>query len=987
MSEESLPATPGEQQRLLNALRESELLRELSELLASSLDLIHILNILAQRTTEACEVERTAVWLLDESRQCFLPSAYHMSASRITPDKMQIADRMWRRSRLPFNDPTMLKLLQEERGILLVEDLRTAPGTHIRAIADKFLVRSVLLVALMRDGRPLGMMSLDHPGNFSTFSTQQLQLARAIGQQAAVAIDHARLYEQAQTERRRAEYLAERLQSLHELSFSINSGVSLETVLTKALQHLVSGLDADEALLAITRDDHLHIVDRVTGKASSPSQSHEAYFSPSPPLSSLTQCLRAAQTRTPRFLSHLQAEGQEATWFRNLGLQQFLIVPLTIGHQDQETYQYELPGNQQSDTAGFALLNYARVAHEPAPEQRSFAQGIATQCALAIERDQMLSTTRKNADLATERANTLNTVFNAMTEGITVLDMSGQVIVKNNTAAQFFDLPLEDGDGHISFPEQLKRLPIYTLHGRRLSPADLPFNRSLHGERVRGERILTRRTDGSERTLEINSVPLHDGNNKQVGIVNAFRDVTEQVRVEQRVRLALDTMLHAVEVVSGVTEISDILRRVLSMTMSVLACERGLVLQYDEQEQLFTPFVTLGFVQAAMQQWLEAQQQWLIPGSDFHLQLLQGHAVLIHLPTSDENSEQLRTSILAAPITYNNRLLGVMMLDRTQDTAKMGNHSKKQQSLSMMARDFTVWDIAVAEGIAQFAGLAIEQTRWQQEAELARSQEQAMRASNALKDEFLAITAHEFRTPLTVILAHSQMMERTLIRAPMQTWAERLQDSIENIDIQAHHLTNIVNTYLEVTQLNRGQIALDLVEVRLEDVIKQAVINHSATASQHQISYSMVPARFPYLVMGDRARLLQIFSNLLHNAIKYSPLGGPITITLTQRQGEQGHKIIEASVKDRGIGVPKDAQPHLFESFYRAPNIHTMNDKVRGVGLGLYVVAEFLRLHGGTIRVESSGVEGEGSCFILTLPLYTGTRRAKNRQARKEFDT
>ena len=110
-----------------------------------------------------------------------------------------------------------------------------------------------------------------------------------------------------------------------------------------------------------------------------------------------------------------------------------------------------------------------------------------------------------------------------------------------------------------------------------------------------------------------------------------------------------------------------------------------------------------------------------------------------------------------------------------------------------------------------------------------------------------------------------------------------------------------------------------------------------------------------------------MLANLLQNAIKYSPPGAPITVSLHQLRSPTGQWQAEVSVKDSGIGVPKEAQPHLFERFYRAPN--TVTSQTRGVGLGLYVVAEFLRLHGGTIRVESSGMIGEGSRFIFTLPL------------------
>ncbi|WP_371865709.1 sensor histidine kinase [Dictyobacter kobayashii] len=106
--------------------------------------------------------------------------------------------------------------------------------------------------------------------------------------------------------------------------------------------------------------------------------------------------------------------------------------------------------------------------------------------------------------------------------------------------------------------------------------------------------------------------------------------------------------------------------------------------------------------------------------------------------------------------------------------------------------------------------------------------------------------------------------------------------------------------------------------------------------------------------------------------MKYSPQGGPITITMAQRRTDNKYSSIEIAIADHGIGVPLQAQQHLFERFYRAPNIG--NSQARGVGLGLYVVAEFLRLHSGSIEVASSGIEGEGSCFTVRLPLLEKNR-------------
>src|SRR5438045_9270200 len=112
--------------------------------------------------------------------------------------------------------------------------------------------------------------------------------------------------------------------------------------------------------------------------------------------------------------------------------------------------------------------------------------------------------------------------------------------------------------------------------------------------------------------------------------------------------------------------------------------------------------------------------------------------------------------------------------------------------------------MAVVEGIAHLAGLAIEQARWQQEALTARTSEAAMREANALKDEFLAITAHEFRTPLTVIMAHSQLALRALQRASEQEQHNYFRENFTIIEEQARQLTNIVNSFLEVTKIHSG---------------------------------------------------------------------------------------------------------------------------------------------------------------------------------------
>jgi PAS domain S-box-containing protein len=950
-----------EPHHLLAALRESEILRELAELLASSLDLDRILQVLTKRTTEVCEVERCSVWLLKDARGTFHPAAYHLSSQHLNSMAIQAGDQVWYRTQLPFDHPIIHRLFNEN-GILFLKDLHAEPSIH--SVAETFLVRSILLVALIREGRPVGMLTLDDPDKIRTFSPEQQQLVRAIGQQAAIAIDNAQLYQQAQTERRRAQQLIERADAIYQVAIAVNSGQDLPTVLEIATHHLVEGLKADGGSIALLENETLHL-------ASCSEQQLDLLTTQTiAALPDLLNCRHAAQVGTPIFVTAEQTEGEEITWFRKLGLNNTMIVPLMIGATPHNAQATGAAGSSAaSRCVGLAFVNYHKNNFHPSKGHFAFAQDIAAQCALAVEKARLLAEANQAAKLATERANTLDAIFHTMTEGITVANQEGEVLILNNAASHFLGVP-KNFTNHLS--SFLQRYPTYTLHGQQITEEDFPLARALRGERIRAERFVTIRADGAERIVEMNVAPMHDSMGKQIGVVSAFHDITEQIRVEQRIRQALDTLLHVAEAVSGLTDIKDILHIVLERTLLTLNCERGVVQLYDEEHHRFTQLFSVGFSPEAEQQWLNDQHLWLQPASDkyhgFEAQLMEGHATLINAEQYPHQPNPFKhLMILAAPIMHDNRLHGLIALDRSRAPHKDATEEQGQPHV-----EFTVWDLAVIEGIAQLAGLAVDQAHWQQEAIDARAGEAAMREANALKDEFLAITAHEFRTPLTVILAQSQMVARILRRfmEPTQenlnTRVPQMTENLSIIEEQARHLTNIVATFLEVSRLNHGETTLTLEEVDLAAIVQQVVTHHSSLSSEHTISCIIEPGEHAYLVMGDSARLQQIIANLVENAIKYSPLGGTIKVYLRCYSSNEDKATIEVCVEDKGIGVPKDAQSRLFERFYRAPNIERSN--TRGIGLGLYIVAQLLMLQDGSICVESSGIPGEGSRFIFTLP-------------------
>src|SRR5947209_5278348 len=651
-----------EHQRLVTALRESEILRELAELLASSLDLKNILHALTKRTIEVCEVERCSVWLFDDTRNVFLPTAYYLSTEHVDRKKITAADHLWYHGSIFFDDPHLPRLLQE-KGLLLVKDLLNNP--RARKVAETFLVRSVLLIALKREDRILGMMSLDDPAQIRDFSQEQQQLARAIGQQAALAIDNARLYQQAQAERTRAERLIERARAIYQVALTVNSGEDLSAVLKIATQHLVRGLNADSGEIVLLNSETLHLAD-----STRPQQTH----SNDPLITTITlkdlpDCQQAANTGSPLFLTTHQMKESERSFFQKLGFNNVMVVPMMTGsnHSITSTTSTQL-ASSSSQCIGFAFVNYQDPTYHPTKGQFAFAQDIAAQCALAVKNDQLLADVRNAAKLATERANTLDAVFQAMNEGITVLNQDGEVLVSNNAASLFLGIPVYTTDRLQSF---LNRYPTRSMHGQPLSYDEFPLARALKGERIRGERFVTVRGDGVERVIEVNVTPMLDEAQKQVRLVSAFRDVTVQTRAEQRVRLALETMLNVAEAVSGITEIKDILDSVLEMTLSTLNCERGSVHLFDQSEEAFTLLLSRGFENIeAEEAKLHEQCHWLSPEAHqyqgFRRQILEGHATVINAEQYDNQPNPFKqTMVLAAPITHNHHILGLLILDRS----------------------------------------------------------------------------------------------------------------------------------------------------------------------------------------------------------------------------------------------------------------------------------------------------------------------------------
>lgn len=231
---------------------------------------------------------------------------------------------------------------------------------------------------------------------------------------------------------------------------------------------------------------------------------------------------------------------------------------------------------------------------------------------------------------------------------------------------------------------------------------------------------------------------------------------------------------------------------------------------------------------------------------------------------------------------------------------------------------------------------------------------EAERASR-LKDEFLATLSHELRTPLNAILGWSQILRLRAGNDP------ELAEGLEVIERNARVQTQLTEDLLDMSRIISGKIRLDVQAVDLQDVVKAAVaaVRHSAEAKGIRLNVVLDPLVGP--VRGDPGRLQQCFWNLLTNAIKFTPRGGRVQVSL----GRVGSHV-ELRVVDNGQGIKPEFLPHLFERFRQADASTTRRHG--GLGLGLSIVKNLVELHGGTVWASSDG-EGQGATFCIELPV------------------
>jgi PAS domain S-box-containing protein len=305
---------------------------------------------------------------------------------------------------------------------------------------------------------------------------------------------------------------------------------------------------------------------------------------------------------------------------------------------------------------------------------------------------------------------------------------------------------------------------------------------------------------------------------------------------------------------------------------------------------------------------------------------------------ANENGIEPNSS-LAVPMAVMDRVIGTLEVQAYESNAFKREH------------------VIALEMVANLAAVSIENVRLIETEAHAR---QEAEAANRMKDEFLSVLSHELRTPLNAMLGWVRMLRAGVLDE------ERSAKALEVIERNTRQQGSLIEDLLDVSRIISGRMRIEKERVDLHNVVQAAAETIRPFALTKGIHLD-IAAEEPMLMHGDAVRLQQVITNLLQNAVKFTPSGGHVRLAM--ERGGQSAKIV---IRDNGVGIEKEFLPHIFDRFSQADA--STKRSYTGLGLGLTIVRTIVNLHGGSIRVASEGTN-KGTEFTVELPLEDGYHR------------
>lgn len=532
----------------------------------------------------------------------------------------------------------------------------------------------------------------------------------------------------------------------------------------------------------------------------------------------------------------------------------------------------------------------------------------------------------------------LLTVLHALPVGIWITDSQGHIIFGNSAAERIWRDSRKD--------EALAGWWYDT--GEPLQAEDWGLSRAIQRrETVLNQILEIECYDGSHRIIRNSGLPLCDDQGHFLGAVALNEDITLQKRQER----ALQLLAAAGEALNAAFDYHTTLETLTRIALPHLG---DWCLAYVLDEATGRHQMTGAHREPQRDVILQQLFRRFPPDVEtnpfFAIPIKQGISHLVEEISDDllqrvlKSPEETRLleavgrpwSAMAVPLMVEGRVLGVVLWTVTDANRRL-----------------TTEDLDMAEVLARLVGQALGRARLYQESQAARREAEA---ANQAKDEFLSVISHELRTPLTPILGWV-----TMLREMNMDDATR-DHALDIIERNVRAQTVIVNDILEISRLNAGKLKLELHPLDPAPVVAQAVEGIMPLAGAQGIQVSLQLLSGGRRVLGDATRLQQVVWNLLHNAVKFSPPGSQVEVSLCEIPGR-----ILLEVSDQGRGIEPSVLPFVFERFRQGDSSNSR--LYGGLGIGLALVKSLVELHGGEVVGHSAGI-GQGATFTVSLPVW-----------------
>lgn len=583
---------------------------------------------------------------------------------------------------------------------------------------------------------------------------------------------------------------------------------------------------------------------------------------------------------------------------------------------------------------------FHREIQEPDEDLLELMSTMGHQIGQFLERKRAEEALRVSEEELRQRVNELidaeeriRSVINTAMDAIITIDDRGVMQTFNPTAERLFGRSAEEVIGRhvrILIPESNQReYEGYVTDFLQSGEARIFGN----GREVRGLR-----SDGTTVPIELAISEFHLKGKRY--FTGTLHDITDRKRTESTLRFLAD----ASKLLSQLVDYRETLQQVarlavpdfadwcsVDMIAADGALERLAVAHFDPTklariEEFYrlrphpsdAPFGPSRVVRTGRSEW----------EADITADMLR--SVVVDEESQEFFRELNPRSYLCVPLTSQDKTLGAISFVLTQP-----------------GRRYNADDRAVAEDLARRAVIALENARLYQQ----------IREADHRKDEFLAMLAHELRNPLAPIRSGLDILS-------LQATAPR--ETLEIMQRQVEHLVRLVDDLLDVSRFIRGKVELRKKTVALSEIIAQAIDVVEPLAAVEDKTVSVAMPTEPIWLDADRVRIVQVLENLLHNAVKYSDCGARIELH-AERRGDEA--VIR--VRDNGIGIDAELLPKVFELFTQSTR--TLDRAQGGLGIGLTLVRNLVRLHGGTVTAHSDGV-GHGSEFVVCLPLLSSVK-------------